>query len=79
MRSYAVKLNHFPRCDEYLLNSAQNVKYNHWTMKCRSEWPQLYEIIHGVRLTSYAKYDVNPMNSAGDTRQSRWTMKYRSQ
>ena len=71
-----------PRYFVYTSNSLQDihVRQNHWTMKCRSQWPTF------ILRTSTKSYwlisrrcHIYTSNNLQDIRQNHWTMKYRSQ
>ena len=60
-------------------NSLQDIRQNHWTMECSSQWPTL---ILRSNIESYwfilPNYDLHTSNSLQDVRQNHWIVKYRS-
>ena len=77
--THSVKLNNYPKYDAYILDNPQNIRQNHWTMKCRSQWPTNSMKSVSVRQNKNPKYDAFLFDRVGNTRQKHWTMKYRSQ
>ena len=66
--------------DVHMSNDLQDIKQNHWTVKCRSQW--LAFILRWIIVSHHFiiwKYDVNMSNGLSDIEQNHWTMKYRSQ
>ena len=61
------------------LNSLQDKRQIHWTMKYRLAWPIF---IFRSKVGSYCcinwKYDTHPTISLQDIRQNQWTVQYRS-
>ena len=68
-----------PNKDVLTLNSVQDIRQNHWTMKYRSQWPTF---ILWSNVGSYwfiiPNKDVHTLNSLQEIRQNHRTMKYRS-
>ena len=68
--------------DVHPLNTIQDKRQNHWTMKYtgRSQWPTF--ILRSNVMSDWLiipKYDIHTSNSLQDIRQNHWTMKERSQ